>query len=184
MKPGLGDPKSLSQYGLIDEESGTRRNGQAPAPMEVRIGGLEDPAVKAFLEEHLEDMRSVSPPQSKHALAIEALSQPDIAFWSVWRGRELIACAALKELTEAHGEIKSMRVSRSCRGTGVGAALLDYVLNQARERQYQRVSLETGSMPFFAPARALYERYEFKRCEPFADYRPDPNSVFMTLELV
>ncbi len=148
--------------------------------MQIRLDDLSDPRIAAFLQEHIRDMRAVSPPQSKHALDLEGLKRPEIRFWSGWIGPELVACAALKQLDATHGELKSMRTSSGHRRQGLAQAMLLHVLERARSAGLRRVSLETGSMPFFEPARRLYQRHGFVPCEPFADYRPDPNSVFLT----
>lgn len=152
---------------------------------ELRIlpDDLRGPAIAEFLAEHLAEMRAVSPPESKHALDLDGLRAPGVTFWSVYDGPALVACGALKELDPHHGEIKSMRTARTCRGRGVASALLAHVVAAARGRGYRRLSLETGSMAFFAPARALYEKFGFRPCAPFAQYSEDPNSVFMTLAL-
>ena len=151
--------------------------------MEIKVDDLTDPRIASFLEQHLEDMKAVSPPESKHALDLEALKQPDITFWSVWQRGELVGCGAIKELDKKHCEIKSMRTCASKRGTGIGAFLLKHILSQAEHRNYTLVSLETGSMAFFEPARNLYEKFGFRYCEPFSNYTHDPNSVFMELNL-
>ncbi len=121
-----------------------------------------------------------SPPESVHALPLEGLRAPEISFWSAWEGDELLGCGALKELDPRHGEIKSMRTVSAHLRKGVAAALLHHIVAEAQRRGYERLSLETGSMAAFAPARALYQRHGFRECGPFADYREDPNSVFMT----
>jgi putative acetyltransferase len=108
---------------------------------------------------------------------------PDITFWSAWQGNELIGCGALKELDSSHAEIKSMRVSSEIRGRGIASQLLSHMLNEAKLKGYNTLSLETGSMSFFEPARKLYEKFGFKYCAPFADYNEDTNSVFMSLGL-
>lgn len=136
--------------------------------------------ITQFLEQHIEDMKSTSPPESKHALDIKGLKKPDVTFWSVYEERELIACGALKELDESHGEIKSMRTAAPARGKGVASTLLNHILDTAKSRGYSKVSLETGSKVFFKPARKLYARYGFQVCAPFSDYKEDPNSVFMS----
>jgi putative acetyltransferase len=146
----------------------------------IRLDDLRGPEIAAFLEEHLDDMRAVSPPESKHALDLEGLRSPEVTFWTVWDGDLLVGCGALKELGATHGEIKSMRTAPPYRGTGVASAMLSHILGEAARRGYRRVSLETGSAEFFAPARALYARFGFVVCQPFADYKPDPNSCFMT----
>ena len=148
--------------------------------MEIRLDALTDPEIVRFLGEHLDEMRSASPPQSAHALDIEALKAPDVTFWTVWDGGELVGCGAVKTLDAKHAEIKSMRTSPSARGRGVASALLEHMLQTAHVRGYRRVSLETGSMAHFEPARRLYVKHGFAYCAPFADYSEDPNSVFMT----
>jgi putative acetyltransferase len=147
---------------------------------EIRLDDLRDPRIAAFLEEHLQDMRAVSPPESKHALDLDGLRRPQIRFWSAWQGDTLMGCVALKRLDAVHGELKSMRVAPQVRRQGLARELLLHVLEQARAAGMARISLETGSMAFFAPARALYAAHGFVACAPFADYRPDPHSVFMT----
>lgn len=151
--------------------------------MQIRIDDLAGQAIADFLEEHLEDMKSVSPPESKHALDLEGLKAPDVTFWSVWENDCLTGCIAIKELDKYHGELKSMRTRAPKRGAGIGAFMLAHVLAVSRSRGYRRVSLETGSMAFFEPARRLYRRFGFDDCEPFGNYKHDPNSVFMSLSL-
>jgi putative acetyltransferase len=128
-------------------------------------------------------MFQVSPPESVHVLPIDELRKPDITFWTAWSGKDLLGCGALKELSPTHGEIKSMRTSGAFRRRGVGRAMLTHIIDEARRRSYTRLSLETGSMEAFTPAQRLYERFGFEYCPPFAGYREDPNSVFMTLAL-
>ncbi len=147
---------------------------------------LDDPArpdVFSLLEEHLRSMYELSPPESVHALDVSRLKSPDITFWTVRDGNTLLGCGALKELHPEHGEVKSMRTPAALRRRGAGRAVLSQILQEARARGYRRLSLETGSMPAFEPAQRLYESFGFTYCGPFADYRQDPNSVFMTLEL-
>lgn len=148
-----------------------------------KIDDLSDPRIARFLEEHLDDMRATTPPESIHALDLEKLKQPEIIFWSVWLGEELAGCGALKRLSDTHAELKSMRTARSFRGRGLGALILEHILREARTRGFRRVSLETGSMDFFAPARALYAKHGFEVCGPFEGYWDDPNSVFMSREI-
>jgi putative acetyltransferase len=149
--------------------------------VDIRLGGLETPQVAALLTEHLEEMRRYSPPESVHALDLDRLRTPDLTFWSLWDGGEVLGCAALRELEPTHGELKSMRTATAHRRRGVAAALLDHVVAEARDRGYRRLSLETGSPPEFAPARTLYAAYGFAPCAPFGPYRDDEFSVFMTL---
>jgi putative acetyltransferase len=152
-------------------------------PLKIRVDDLSGPEIRELLDEHLANMRSISPPESTHALPIDGLRKPGVTVWTVWENGELLGCGALKELDAAHGEIKSMRtVSRHLR-KGVAKALLDYIIVEAEGRGYRRLSLETGSMEAFEPARQLYARAGFTYCEPFADYVQDPNSVFMAKAL-
>jgi putative acetyltransferase len=151
--------------------------------MEIKLDDLCGIEIAEFLREHISEMKSVSPPESKHALDLEGLKHPDISFWTVWDGDCLVGCGAIKALDADHAEIKSMRTKASYRGQGVASMLLRHILATAQSRGYQRISLETGSMPFFNPARHLYARNGFHYCEPFATYKEDPNSVFMTREL-
>ncbi|MCL4110207.1 UNVERIFIED_CONTAM: hypothetical protein GTU68_026727 [Idotea baltica] len=128
-------------------------------------------------------MKSVSPPESKHALDLDGLRMPDVIFWSAWEEDNLVGCGALKELNDSHAELKSMRVSSKLRGHGIASKLLKHILSEAKFKGYDTLSLETGSMAFFEPARKLYEKFGFQDCAPFASYMEDPNSVFMSLEL-
>lgn len=151
--------------------------------MQIRIDPLTGPEVVALLQEHLDDMRLHSPPESIHALDLGKLRAPGITFWSAWEDDALVGCVALKELDPTHGEIKSMRTGRAHRGKGIGVALLRHVLDEAARRGYLRLSLETGSMAAFVPARTLYARFGFEPCGPFGEYVEDPHSVFMTRDL-
>lgn len=151
--------------------------------MQIRLDDLCGPEVHALLEEHLGHMAQLSPRESVHALDVEALRQPAITFWTAWAGGELLGCGALKELSPLHAEVKSMRTSSAHRRKGVARALLNHLLAEARRRAYTQLSLETGSMPGFEPARTLYASFGFAYCPPFADYAADPNSVFMSLAL-
>ncbi|GAB3738242.1 GNAT family N-acetyltransferase [Microlunatus parietis] len=151
--------------------------------MKILVDDLSGPEVAALLAEHLDDMRATSPPESKHALDLDDLRRPEITFWSAYDGDELVGCGALKRLDATHAEVKSMRTASSRRGGGVASTLLAHLIAEACRLGYARLSLETGSAEFFAPAHRLYRRFGFVDCEPFADYRPDPNSIFLTLEL-
>lgn len=151
--------------------------------MEIRTDDLAGPEIRELLAEHLRSMHELSPPESVHALDLAALRGSDITFWTAWSNSELLGCGALKELSPAHGEIKSMRTRSARRRQGVARAMLQHIIAEARARSYARLSLETGSMEAFEPARRLYEAFGFAYCPPFADYIEDPNSSFMTLEL-
>ena len=123
-------------------------------------------------------------PGVQHArIDLAGLRRPDVTFWSIWKENELAGCGALKELDSRHGEIKSMRTAAGHLRTGVATFMLQRLTAEAKRRGYRRLSLETGSMAYFEPARALYRKSGFKECGPFADYVEDPNSVFMTMEL-
>lgn len=151
--------------------------------MKIEIDDLSRPEIHALLEEHLRSMHALSPPESVHALDLTSLRQPDITFWSAWEGTQLLGCGALKQLDAQHGEVKSMRTPAALRRRGAGRALLAQIVETAKLRGYERLSLETGSVEAFEPARRLYERFGFTCCGPFGDYAPDPHSVFMTLRL-
>jgi putative acetyltransferase len=151
--------------------------------MEIAIDPLDGPQIAALLQAHLDEMHRISPPDSVHALDLTRLRAPDITFWSAYEGDTLLGCAALRALDATHGEVKSMRTTPRALRRGVGAALLEQVMAEAGRRGYRRLSLETGTQPEFAPARALYARFGFVECGPFADYRLDPCSTFMTRAL-
>jgi len=151
--------------------------------MEIRLDDLSGPEIARLLQEHLQDMALHSPPESIHALDLEALRRPEISFWCAWDGEALLGCGAIKELDARHGEIKSMRTALAHRRKCVGSRLLQHLLEEAKQRRYERVSLETGSMAAFAPAHKLYSSFGFERCGPLADYVEDPYSIFMSKRL-
>lgn len=151
--------------------------------MDIRVDDLTGPEIRALLEEHLASMHEISPPESAHALDLERLRRPEITFWTAWVDGELAGCGALKALDRAHGEVKSMRTAVHRRRHGVGRAMLAHIVAEARARSCSRLSLETGSAAAFEPARRLYESFGFRTCGPFADYRDDPHSAFMTRPL-
>lgn len=148
--------------------------------MEIKVDDLSGQAIADFLEEHINDMKAISPPESKHALDIKGLKQADITFWTMREKVALAGCGALKELSLNHGEIKSMRISKNVRGKGLASKMLQHIISEAETRGYQRLSLETGSMDYFKPAIALYKKHGFAVCAPFANYKEDPNSIFMS----
>lgn len=148
--------------------------------LDIRPDDLAGHEIRALLRAHLENMKTISPIESVHAIDIDAMAGGSVTFWSAWEGAELLGCGALKELDAAHGEIKSMRTAAAHLRKGVARAILAYLLGEAARRGYTRVSLETGSQPPFEPARRLYASFGFVPCGPFADYTDDPNSVFMT----
>ncbi|HWB97817.1 MAG TPA: GNAT family N-acetyltransferase, partial [Bryobacteraceae bacterium] len=136
--------------------------------MDIQIDDLSGPEIAAFLEEHLQDMRAVSPPESKHALDLAGLRGPEITFWILRREGRIAGCCALKQLSGEHGEIKSMRTARALRRQGIAEALLAHVIGEAASRGCRRLSLETGAMEFFEPARRLYRKFGFEPCGPFS----------------
>lgn len=149
----------------------------------IREDDLRGPEIARLLRAHLANSALHSPPESIHALDLDALRAPGITFWTAWNATTLLGCGGLKQLDGRHGEIKSMHTAEHARGQGVGRRVLEHMIGVAVQRGYGRLSLETGSMAAFAPARALYASFGFVACAPFADYRLDPYSVFMTLEL-
>ncbi|MFK8017288.1 MAG: GNAT family N-acetyltransferase [Gammaproteobacteria bacterium] len=131
----------------------------------------------------MDHMQATSPPESVHALDLSALRSPDVTFWSIWEDTELLGCGALKQLDAHHGEIKSMRTASGHLGRGVASEMLTHMMDTSRQRGYTRISLETGSGEAFEPAHALYLKFGFAYCGPFAQYTEDPFSRFMTLEI-
>jgi putative acetyltransferase len=142
-----------------------------------------DPRLADFLQAHLDDMEPTAPPESRHALDLSGLQRDDVRLWVATDDDRLVGTAALAALGDAHEELKSMRTDPQLRGQGIASRLLVHLLDDARSRGAERVSLETGSMEFFAPARAFYARAGFEPCPPFGSYVDDPNSTFMTLVL-
>ena len=151
--------------------------------MRIEEDDLTRPVVHALLAEHLAQMRAQSPACSVHALDLGGLRAPGVSFWCAWDGAQLMGCGALKQLSPVHGELKSMRTAAAHRRKGVARAMLAHLLAVARERGCERVSLETGTAAPFLPAIRLYESAGFERCGPFAGYREDPHSLFMTRRL-
>ena len=151
--------------------------------MDIRLDDLTHPAVHALLEEHMAGMRALSPPECVFALDLDKLRHPAISFWTAWEGADLVGCGAVRELDAAHGEIKSMRTPNALRRRGAGKAILQHIIATARQRGYQRLSLETGTHPGFGAAHTLYQDAGFVDCGPFGDYPLDPHSRFFTLQL-
>ncbi len=151
--------------------------------MRIELDDVSRPEVHAVLAEHLSDMYATSPAESVHALDVTALTDPAVTVWTLWDDGVVLGCAALKQLTARHAEVKSMRTTAAARGRGVATKLLVHVLDEGRRRGYERLSLETGTQDFFAPARRLYARHGFVACPPFGEYVTDPHSAFFTLAL-
>ncbi|MEU8780433.1 GNAT family N-acetyltransferase [Streptomyces sp. NPDC048637] len=151
--------------------------------MKIVVDDLSGPEIAGFLDEHVQQMRSLTPLESKHALDLGSLRKPDITFWSASDGDSLVGCGAIKRLDAGHAELKSMRTRPTRQRSGVASQLLQHIIAEAQLMGFARLSLETGAAEFFLPARRLYEKFGFHSYGPFADYRPDPNSTFMTREL-
>ncbi|MBP0460631.1 GNAT family N-acetyltransferase [Streptomyces montanisoli] len=151
--------------------------------MNIIVDDLSGRQIAEFLEEHVQEMRSITALESKHALDLDELRNPKVTFWTALDGDALVGCGAIKKLDAGHAELKSMRTSSACKRSGVASQLLEHILTEAKRMGLARISLETGSAEFFRPARKLYQKFGFDYCEPFGDYRPDPNSVFMTRPL-
>ena len=149
----------------------------------INEGDLNDPRITALLQTHLIRARAETAPGSAHALDLTELRSPQISFWTIWDDETLLGCGALKRLSANHGEVKSMHTVESMRRKGIGAAMLRHIIAVARSRGMSRLSLETGSWDYFRPARAFYQSHGFVECAPFANYAPDSNSVFMSLDL-
>jgi putative acetyltransferase len=147
--------------------------------MIIKIDDLRGSEIAALLEEHLQNMYLITPPESVHALDIEALRKPEITFWSAWEDSVLYGCGALKQINPVHGEVKSMRTVSLYRRKVVASALLTHIIDVSKQRGYKKLNLETGSMKEFNPARTIYEKFGFSYCDPFEGYSEDPNSVFM-----
>ncbi len=151
--------------------------------MEIREDDPRKKQATSLLAEHLEEMKKHSRPDSIHSLDVNALCAPEITFYTAWEANQLVGCGALLELDHQHGEIKSMRTAKDHRRKGVARRILEHILLVAKTRAYTRLSLETGSMKEFKPARDLYASYGFTNCDPFANYALDSYSVWMTRAL-
>lgn len=151
---------------------------------EIRVDDLTGEPTQRLVRAHLAGVHELSPPESVHALDLDALRGDGLTVWSAWRDGELVGIGALKRLDDGTGEIKSMRVDDRFRGTGAGRALLRHIVDEARARGIRTLFLETGAEEAFVPARRLYASEGFAACAPFASYRPDPLSVFMRRDLI
>jgi putative acetyltransferase len=150
----------------------------------VRPGDFEDDRVKALLTRHLEGMHANSPAGHVFALDWSGLQQPEISFYALWEGEDLLGVGALKELESGAGEIKSMRTADAHLRKGVGAAILEHIIAEALRRGYKRLSLETGSGAAFEPALELYRKYGFSEGGAFDGYEKSPFNQFLHLDLV
>jgi len=152
-------------------------------PGEIAIDDPRAADVRQLLATHLAFAHAPTPPEDRHALDVDGLCQPTVTFFSFRRDGVLLAVGALQRLDPDHAEVKSMHTVAAARGQGIGRRMLEHLIAVAREAGCTRVSLETGSMVEFAPARALYASAGFEPCEPFGHYRASPNSTYMTLYL-
>jgi putative acetyltransferase len=157
-----------------------RAPGALEEAVKIIVDDLAGPRIAEFLAEHLDEMRSITPLESKHALDLDDLRAPGVTFWTAMDEDAVVGCAAIKRLDTTHAELKSMRTIPARKRAGIASRLLAHVLDEAGRAGFTRLSLETGTAGFFRPARRLYEKFGFGYCEPFADYRPDPHSTFMT----
>ena len=146
-------------------------------------GNFEHLKVNDLLVKHFKELKSVSPVGSAHVLDISGLKDPSIKFWSIWEENTLIGCGALKFLDENHGEFKSIRVIDDFRKKGYGFKIINHLIEEAKKLNVKKLSLETGSGDFFLPARKLFQKVGFEKCSPFAHYKEDTNSCYMSLDL-
>jgi putative acetyltransferase len=146
-------------------------------------GDFSDPRVIALIRQHFEKNRAVTPAGSAHVLDISALQTPEIRFWTLWNGEDLLGMGALRDFGDGTGEVKSMRTADHALRRGVAAAMLGHIIEAARDMALDRLYLETGAFEYFRPARELYARHGFVECPPFRGYQADANSTFMTLDL-
>jgi len=149
----------------------------------IILDDLTNKDVLTLIEEHHVDMQATSPPESVHTLDVKALQHPTVKFWTIWDNNILAGCAAYQSINNKHAELKSMRTAYGYKNKGIASKLLEHIISDARDNGFNQLSLETGSMEFFKPARTLYKKYKFNYCLPFASYVDDPNSRFMSLTL-
>ena len=144
-------------------------------------GNFDNSEVLELLNKHFIELRSVSPEGSAHVLDIEGLKDQNIKFWSLWEDNLLMGCGALKFLNKEHGEFKSIRVEDRFRKKDNGIKILKHLIFEAKKLNVKRISIETGTGDFFTPARKLFNKCGFKQCKPFAHYKEDPNSCYMSM---
>jgi len=143
-------------------------------------GNFNDPKVNELLTKHFIELRAASPEGSAHVLDIPGLKVASIKFWSLWERDQLMGCGALKFLNKEHGEFKSIRVHDNFRNKGIGTKIIKHLINEAKKLEIKRISIETGAGKFFDPARKLFLKCNFEPCEPFAHYKKDINSLYLT----
>ncbi len=143
-------------------------------------GNFDHPEVHELLTKHFIELREASPEGSAHVLDIPGLKVPSIKFWSLWENDKLLGCGALKFLDKGHGEFKSIRVHDYFRNKGNGIKVIEHLIEEAKKLEIKRLSIETGAGKFFIPARKLFTKCNFKPCGPFAHYKKDINSIYLT----
>ena len=143
-------------------------------------GNFNHPDVNQLLKKHFVELKNASPEGSAHVLDISGLQVTSIKFWSIWENDQLIGCGALKILEKTHGEFKSIRVHDNFRGKGMGIKIINLLINEAKKLAITRISIETGAGEFFIPARKLFDNCGFRPCPPFAHYKEDVNSLYLT----
>ena len=143
-------------------------------------GNFDNPKVHELLSKHFVELRAASPKGSAHVLDIPGLKVSSIKFWSLWQDENLIGCGALKFLDENHGEFKSIRIHDNFRNKGYGINVINHLINEAKKLKIKKLSIETGAGDFFLPARKLFKKCKFEECQPFAHYKEDVNSVYLT----
>tara|TARA_E500000178_G_C16775181_1_gene641025 strand:+ start:283 stop:750 length:468 start_codon:yes stop_codon:yes gene_type:complete len=146
-------------------------------------GNFDHPEVNKLLTKHFIELRAASPEGSAHVLDIPGLKVPSIKFWSLWENENLFGCGALKFLDKEHGEFKSIRIHDSFRNRGNGIKVINHLIYEAKKLNIKKISIETGAGNFFIPARKLFKRCNFKSCEPFAHYKKDDNSIYLTKQI-
>ena len=143
-------------------------------------GSFDNPEVNELLTKHFVELRAASPEGSAHVLDIPGLKVPSIKFWSLWDDEKLIGCGALKFLDKNHGEFKSIRLHDNFRNQGNGVKVINHLIEEAKKLKIKRLSIETGAGKFFESARKLFKKCLFEPCEPFAHYKKDENSIYLT----
>jgi len=143
-------------------------------------GNFDHPEVNELLTKHFIELRAASPKGSTHVLDILGLKIPSIKFWSLWKDEKLFGCGALKFLDKEHGEFKSIRINDNFRNRGNGVKIIEHLIEEAKKLGIKRISIETGAGKFFKPARKLFKKCNFEQCKPFAHYKEDINSIYLT----
>ncbi len=151
--------------------------------IDIRPGDLQDQRILGLLRYHFAKCHEVTPPGSAHVFDVSRLAHPTIDFFAAWDGEALLGVGAVKYFEDASGEVKSMHTSEAARRRGVGGAILRHIMAAARAKGVKRLNLETGSFGYFEPAVAMYKAQGFTECPPFGNYKPDPNSLFLTLDI-